>query len=61
MVARLHEHVTHGAAYDAADNAAYETAQETIACISDGLVEGGDSNQHGGRRQEFTKYGGTLR
>jgi len=60
MVARLHEHAADSTPDHAPHDAADETAQETIASVSDGLVEGGDRDQYGGDRQEFAKCGGTL-
>lgn len=56
MVARLHEHM----ADNAPDDAANETAQESVAGISGGLVEGGDRNDCGRGRQEFAE-GRTFR
>jgi hypothetical protein len=60
MVARLHEHVAHSATDHTTNDSADETAQETVASVSDRLIEGGDRDEYGGDRQEFTKCGGTL-
>ena len=60
MVARLHEHVAHSAPDDTTNDAADETAEETVASVSDGLVEYADRDQYAGDRQEFAKCGGTL-
>ena len=51
MVARLHEHMAENAANDAAD----ETAQKSVAGVSGGLVEGGDRNDRGRGRKEFAE------
>jgi len=60
MVARLHEHVAHSAPDHAPHDAADETAQETVASVSDRLIEDADRDNYSGGRQEFAKCGGTL-
>jgi len=60
MVARLHEHAADSAPDDAAHDPADEAAQEAVASVSDGLIEGYDSDEYGGGWQKFAKCGGTL-
>jgi hypothetical protein len=55
MVARLHEHVAHSAPDHTTNDSADETAQESIASVSGGLVEGSEGHQYGGGRQELVK------
>ena len=61
MIARLHDHAADSAPDDPANHAADETAQETVASVSDGLVKGGDRDDYRGGRQEFAQCDGTLR
>jgi hypothetical protein len=60
MVARLHHHAAESASDNSADDASDETAQEPVARVGGGLVDGGNRDEDRGGWREFTKCGATL-